>query len=551
MAYKTPGVYVQEISMFPPSVAEVDTAIPAFIGYTEKAEFFGIPITEPYIINSLREYEDYFGFAPKQIANAISIELNEKKDSSGITTGFDVKAKPIAANFSKYNMYYAMQLFYANGGGNCYIVSVDKYQADKSLSKAKFLEGIEKLKRFDEPTLLVIPESVYLPDSDYKEVVSACITQSSILKDRFTIVDVKVKDRFIVPAAQAAALKVANDTAKAAKEAADAAPNDADLAHASLNATAAAKVALDAAEAAAKAGGVPAPADPADDAKNFRTLAPSDYEQLRYAAAYYPYLNTTLDINVDLDNLSITKYAVNGVDVPKPEDGGANPPPYTLVGASLSSIKSSRNDLYNILKAEITDKLKATMPPSGAMAGVYARVDSTRGVWKAPANVGLLNVMSPTVNLTNDQQDGFNVDSIAGKSIDVIRSFAGRGPIVWGGRTLDGNSNEWRFINVRRFFNMVEESVQKSTVWAVFEPNTKNTWVKVKGMIESYLLSKWIEGALAGSKPEEAFFVKVGLPETMSADDILEGKMIVKIGMAVSRPAEFIILQFTHKQQTS
>jgi phage tail sheath protein FI len=85
----------------------------------------------------------------------------------------------------------------------------------------------------------------------------------------------------------------------------------------------------------------------------------------------------------------------------------------------------------------------------------------------------------------------------------------------------------------------------------VFEPNTKNTWVKVKGMIESYLLTKWIEGALAGSKPEEAFFVNVGLPQTMSSDEVLDGIMRVRIGMAVSRPAEFIILEFSHKQQTS
>ena len=128
---------------------------------------------------------------------------------------------------------------------------------------------------------------------------------------------------------------------------------------------------------------------------------------------------------------------------------------------------------------------------------------------------------------------------------------SGRGTVVWGGRTLDGNSNEWRYINVRRFFNMVEESVQKSTIWAVFEPNTKNTWVMVKSMIENYLITKWQEGALAGAKPDDAFYVKVGLGTTMTADDILNGIMNVEIGMAVARPAEFIVLKFSHKMQVS
>jgi hypothetical protein len=123
--------------------------------------------------------------------------------------------------------------------------------------------------------------------------------------------------------------------------------------------------------------------------------------------------------------------------------------------------------------------------------------------------------------------------------------------MVWGARTLAGNDNEWRYVPVRRFFNMVEESVKKSTYWAVFEPNDANTWVKVRGMIDNYLVQKWRDGALAGATPKDAFFVKCGLGVTMSAQDILEGRMIVEIGLAVVRPAEFIILKFMHKMQVS
>ena len=121
--------------------------------------------------------------------------------------------------------------------------------------------------------------------------------------------------------------------------------------------------------------------------------------------------------------------------------------------------------------------------------------------------------------------------------------------MVWGARTLAGNDNEWRYIPVRRFFNMAEESIKKATEQFVFEPNDKNTWVKVRAMIENFLILQWRAGALAGAKPDQAFFVRVGLGETMTAQDILEGRMNVEIGMAVVRPAEFIILKFSHKMQ--
>jgi phage tail sheath protein FI len=191
------------------------------------------------------------------------------------------------------------------------------------------------------------------------------------------------------------------------------------------------------------------------------------------------------------------------------------------------------------------------LPPSAAVAGVYARVDSTRGVWKAPANVGLSYVVKPTVRITNDIQDGLNVDTVAGKSVNAIRSFTGKGIIVWGARTLAGNDNEWRYVSVRRFFNMVEESVKKASDQFVFESNDANTWVRIRSMIENFLTNQWKAGALAGATTDDAYYVKVGLNQTMTADDILNGIMNVEIGMAVVRPAEFIVLKFSHKMQES
>jgi phage tail sheath protein FI len=185
------------------------------------------------------------------------------------------------------------------------------------------------------------------------------------------------------------------------------------------------------------------------------------------------------------------------------------------------------------------------------MAGVYAAVDKNRGVWKAPANVSLTDAIEPVVKIDNARQDDLNVDATTGKSINAIRTFVGKGTIVWGARTLDGNSNEWRYISVRRFYNMVEESVKKACNYFVFEPNDANTWVKVRAMIENYLTNLWRQGALAGSKPEEAFYVNIGIGKTMTSDDVLNGYMIVDIGMAPVRPAEFIVLRFMQKQQES
>jgi hypothetical protein len=155
------------------------------------------------------------------------------------------------------------------------------------------------------------------------------------------------------------------------------------------------------------------------------------------------------------------------------------------------------------------------------------------------------------VSVSHEEQEVLNVDATSGKSINVIRFFQGKGNLVWGARTLAGNDNEWRYVPVRRLYIFIEESVKKATEFVVFEPNDANTWLRVKTMIENFLTNLWREGALAGAKTEQAFFVRVGLGQTMTALDILEGRMNVEIGLAAVRPAEFIILKFSHKLQES
>ena len=206
------------------------------------------------------------------------------------------------------------------------------------------------------------------------------------------------------------------------------------------------------------------------------------------------------------------------------------------------------NGLYNEILAELASvKGSVIMPPSSAMAGAYARVDGSRGVFQSPANIGLAGVVRPYRAVSDEMQDNLNVDTKAGKSINVIRSFIGKGTLVWGARTLAGNDREWRYISVRRFFNMVEESAKRALLGFVFEPNNRNTWISVRASIESFLETQWRAGALLGNKPEDAYFVRVGLHETFTEAEMLDGFMVVEIGMAVVRPAEFIVLKFMHK----
>jgi phage tail sheath protein FI len=470
--YKTPGAYTEEIPKFPPSIAAVDTAIPAFIGYTERATdvVAGDLVLKPKRIESLVEYERYFGTA--QPEKAITVTIDEVTDAKpGKPVGIMAKAQLSEASRSKHLMYYAMQMFYSNGGKSCYVVSVGPYKTlGTALVKTELEAGLAPLQKVDEPTLILFPEAQTLSSiSDFASLQDQALTQCNDLKDRFVIMDV-----------HGGAISMSDATANLITA-----------------------------------------------VGNFRTSGPTQY--LKYGAAYAPNIETVLDFAYDETTTNVT-YVLNGT---------ASAP------VTMSALKSANNQRYELAKAAIID-LALKIPPSSTMAGIYAKTDNDLGVWNAPANVGLVNVIKPAIEFSNTEQDVMNVDPTAGKSVNAIRPFVGRGTLVWGARTLAGNDNEWRYVNVRRFFNFVEESVKKAAETFTFAPNDANTWVKVQAMIENFLTTQWRAGALQGVKPEHAFYVAVGLGKTMSAQDILEGRMIVEIGMAVVRPAEFIILRYSH-----
>ena len=186
-------------------------------------------------------------------------------------------------------------------------------------------------------------------------------------------------------------------------------------------------------------------------------------------------------------------------------------------------------------------KNKKAVPPCGHVAGIYARVDTERGVHKAPANEVVRGLMSLQVNVDKGKQDVLNP-----KGINVIRGFPGRGNLVWGARTISRDPM-WKYINVRRLFIFVEKSVQRSTQWAVFEPNNERLWSRVKASLTQFLTTVWKTGALMGITPEEAFFVRVDRT-TMTQNDIDNGRLIVVVGIAPTKPAEFVIFRFAQTQ---
>ncbi|MEM9933699.1 MAG: phage tail sheath C-terminal domain-containing protein [Bacteroidota bacterium] len=675
MTYKTPGVYVKEISIFPPSVAEVETAIPAFIGYTEKAERNGESLLNmPTKITSLLEYRELFGGA----YNISSVTVNVDPANN-----YAVSSISIPTNF---RMFDALRMFFDNGGGQCYITSVGLYSGgsiaagDESATPVGSVPGLrvglKAVELYDEPTMLVFPDAVELAnDAEFYGLQQMALAQCNKLMDRVGILDLKESlgwgtsvegfrngigiNNLRYGAAytpflySAYSKEVSLSVIRSTIFPVGGGPvfDDAGLINltsdSSLNdLVSRAIVALDdqgvydTSVTTIRAGSgtiegeydrlrsvlssLPAAATNAQVEAALTDILVNIFQPLISEAvgwnANFQGTNLQLDLDAyamdsfnaafqrlmileqegDVTGLFTTArditaiYGNGGVDThatgwlsnanPDLSDITVVTPVVYNVGGSLTNLEIAINvlaDLNSIFadfmgfyesirEAIITHqglsqstlysthpifgniskrvaKEMSIVPPSGAMAGVYSYVDDNRGVFKAPANVSLSSVAGPVQMIDDDTQEDLNVDVNAGKSINAIRAFSGKGTLVWGARTLAGNDNEWRYISVRRFFNMVEESLKKSTGWAVFEPNDASTWSKVRSMISSFLLQKWKEGALQGATPDDAFFVKIGLGLTMTYDDILNGIMNVEIGMAVVRPAEFIILKFSHK----
>ena len=464
-----PIVFVEETRPLPRPITDVETAIPAFIGATEKASSAiergnavdpaGSANTDlllkPTLIRSMRDFEEFFGDAG---AVGATVHVTEKAGAYAAIRVDDPT--------TYYPLYFAVRLFFDNGGQRCYVVSVGtRHTLAPVPTLASLTSGVDAVAAEEEPTLIVVPEAVSLPRADYATLAASIIAQCARRRDRFAIFDLF-----------------------------DGANPNVDIAAA-------------------------------------RAAFPTSRD-LQFAAVYYPFLRTTL--------------AYPYVE----HDGKSNA--LVVLGQSepvdVASVAATNPALYDVATTALGNH-RVTVPPSAAVAGVYASTDAARGVWKAPANVPLESVVEPSVAIDSQTTERLHVDTAEGKSINTIRAFTGRGTLVWGARTLAGNDNEWKYVPVRRFFTLVEQSIYKGTQWVVFEPNDATTWAMARASIENYLLDKWKQGALLGAKAEEAFFVKCGLGTTMTAQDIADGRLVVEIGMAPIRPAEFVILRFAHRMQ--
>ncbi|MBP5996419.1 MAG: phage tail sheath subtilisin-like domain-containing protein [Azonexus sp.] len=645
--YRTPDVYIEEISVFPPSVAEVETAIPAFIGYTANTTLItaGDLVNAPRRVKSLLEFESYYGRGPSYTVTRANL------DEAGNFLSADIA--------NSYVMYDSLRLYYDNGGGDCYIVSTGAYKsAGSPVDRDELKAGVQAVAKVDEPTILLFPDAATLGPDDLAAVQQEALKQCGELKDRVAVLDLRqgdpngasfrdkiginnlkygagytpwlklnysknvgyaqVRDKVFVNGIQTPLTDLTSEPAiLAALAALDQLAADGTTLAAAVTALAGAGETLSSAFAKLLAAYKTTPT-PTTGAALFEfvfgiarlvdglvDVSPLSNAKLvadintAIAGTLKPAFATLIALEKELaaalNALAADSYTVEwdqntppataawgaifGASAPDASTGnfaGATAPAliddalpglqkaFSIASRAVAGIVTAIAN-YRALNEQtllenftpyrnVIKGIGSTLtmcPPSGAIAGIYALVDSQRGVWKAPANVSLNGVIAPAASFTTSETDALNVDATGGKSINAIRAFVGKGTLVWGARTLAGNDNEWRYVSVRRFFNMVEESIKKSTYWAVFEPNDANTWVKVRGMIENYLTQKWREGALAGATTKDAFFVRCGLGVTMNAQDILEGRMNVEIGMAVVRPAEFIILKFSHKLQTS
>ena len=453
----TPGVFITERSAFSPIVG-VPTAVPAFVGYTAKAVADGrSAYFTPVLINSMAEFEAAFG-----AAFTTTYDIVETSPSDGAhdftasrwnaaTQAFAPKYYALVRASAAFNLYNSLRLFYANGGGPCYAVSVGDYTDDGrapdgvAIDAGKLTQGLTAIGAQAGPTMLIVPDAVLLQSdarpahglpvsAAFNALAQAMMAQCGVLQDRVAILDVYGAD----------ALKPA--------------PN----------------------------GSVPN-SDVGYLAETFQNGVGDN--SLGYGMAYFPFLETTVvqPDEVDYRNFSIGKTdqlaLLQGVltdtaaqifpdlaSMPtRRRTRPAVPQVKDLIAAiatttDASAIVRLNEDLADVIPLlrqmeTVVATAQNLLPPSGAIAGIYTFVDATRGVWTAPANMMPVAVTAPSVRLDDQQQGGLNAP-VNGKAINAIRDFVGRGTLVWGARTLDANNNDYRYVPVRRTLIYVEQSIK-------------------------------------------------------------------------------------------
>jgi len=518
----SPGVYINELNGFANSVVPVATAVPAFIGYTPQASYEGKSyMNTPQKITSFADFQQIYCYpdppAPADPAKQYSPQYYLVQQ----------KTKPVDKNYmvinnnyysivpdpnTIYYLYNSIRLFYQNGGADAYIVSVGTYGppsgnpmkpgdqiVNPNVQLTDLTGGLALLANEEEPTMYICPEATLLSIGDNTTLMEEMLLQCSTMQTAISIFDVI-------------------------------------------------------------GGKNPDPIMYTNDITTFRESTGA--MGLNYGTAYYPFIGTTIMQSPEIDYTNLfggnIQQLIPIINPPASADqtvttifGNIQTPTGTpLTVKQYNSSLSNASKVYStILKHIITDA--NILPPSGAMAGVITTIDNSDGVWEAPANTSIVGAVSLPIKLSESQQANLNIDAVSGKSINAIRFFNGIGILIWGARTLDGNSDDWKYLPVRRTLIMLEQSCKLAAHAYVFQPNVKNTWEAVKAMISSFLTQIWKQGGLQGASASDAFSVDCGLGTTMTSDDLLNGFMNVMVKVAPVRPAEFIVITFQQQQAVS
>ena len=522
----SPKQILPEPNIFSTSVVGVATAIPAFIGYTQQALVDGESAYLKRIpINSLAEYETIFGTDFRPIFDIVPAV----DDLDFVVEGKAYRLMQTAQ--SMFNLYYSLQLFFLNGGGSCYVVSIGDYAdgGKQPLGAAKSAEamiaGLGTLASEAGPTMLAIPDAVLLPvdlpstqpptSAAFSRVMQAMLQQCSTLQDRIALLDVYGTQT---------------------------------LAPANLNQQLVPLI------------------------ESFRNDAVAP--ELSYGVAYFPFLNAALigvgsidfrnfdprqkATSANLKNATMLQQLLYELSVACPQKSNIDALIASIATVDLNddaAVQTLNRQLSNALPAyaqwqQLVSQKMNPLPPSGAMAGVITATDQEKGVWNAPANVALASVISLTANLTDSQQAPLNAP-LDGKAVNALRMFTGNGILVWGARTLDANSNDWRYVPVRRTCIYIEQSIKNALQQFVFATNDAQTWSAVTAMTANFLKQLWQQGGLIGATARDAISVQCGLGSTMTAQDILNGVLRIEVAIAMVRPAEFILLVLTQQMQTA
>lgn len=521
--FSTPGVYINEINGFPNSVVPIATAVPAFIGYTPQAEYQGISYyNKPFKITSFAEFQAIFMLpdppSPADPAKQYSPEYYLVQQKTEPTSGqyltmngqyYSILPDPNTI----YYLYNSIRLFYENGGGDAYIVAVGTYgpasqkpmtdPAAQVINPNVQLEDLQRglalLQKETEPTMYICPEATLLSVDNNSTLMESMLLQAEEMQTTVCIFDII-------------------------------------------------------------GGANPDPILYTNDIQTFRNSTGSN--GLKYGISYYPFIGTTIMQSSDIDFTNLfggdTKQLAAVLNPPaNPNPVAAqiigmiqNPPANPMTNSQLQAALIVASPTYQQIVNHVLTAANV-LPPSGAMAGVYTVNDNQEGVWNSPANTSIVGAVQLPIRLNDSDQENMNIDAVSGKSVNAIRFFNGQGILVWGARTLDGNSQDWRYISVRRTMTFLEQSIKLAARAYVFSPNDANTWAALKSMISSFLTEVWKEGGLQGATAESSFNVSVGLGTTMTADDLLNGYLRVSVQVAVVRPAEFIVISFQQQQATS